>query len=700
MKQLTKKKNPKTAKEMALRLASLLLVMYVGFMSAYAADPAPITVKSTTPSNGDKVSYISTVRIDFGIENVLAMYPDVPASDFGIMNMTRTINIYKGENSTGEVVASKKITGVVNTSAGFVTDKLYTEITFDNDVILESNQAYCIVIPAKTYSVATLSQKYTNTVITNPIEIIVYGSGEVSDKLLMTSVSPENGETLEKLDKFTLNFNQEVLVKPSSNAILYEGDEIVGQGSMEVNENDSKSVVASFDNVVLYNSHTYKITVPGDVIYAKDNESDVYGGGSITINGSSYRNFGYTRVSPSMNRKISNLGRIGVTVDCGSNGYLGRDFKATAQLYKLGADDTRTQVGDNLNCLVNESTKGFYIDVYNFDLEPATKYEVVVAADQFHLWDMDTQRPMHDTTNSEMVFTYTTADEIEPVAPQGFGAAVPAVTTPVETLTSFRLDFSPFEYDNTFYYPVFASYTAENYNVLDVTDVTTGEKVADFTVDIKWDNDNNFWIENTSALDVNMLKGHEYVVNIPEGMFCCRFEELKDVSANKAYAVTYQGGYATSFTLTYAIEGQATLSTMVERGAEVTVTFPENDGFRLASLSYNGEPQTVAVTYTTPAVNADVTLDLTYEYAGKVDYDYSTGVEVPSDCPYSVRSEGEMLVIDGVESGDSISVYTTGGMLVATLPAVPSDANRVAISLANGDVYLIRINAKALKVRH
>lgn len=675
--------------------------MAITFLTVYAADPAtPIKVKSTDPSDGEYVTHISTIKITFDITDVLALYPDVQENDFGLMNSGKTINIYKGKDSTGEIVGSTKISGVTNTSPNFVPGKLYTEITFENDVVLEANQAYCIVIPAKCYSVATVSKKYTNTVNTQPIQIVVYGANTTPTELLLLGCDPANESTLDILKTFVATFNKDVEVVSNAKASLLEGETVIATAPLEVSKEDPKKVVVQFNEIELYNTHIYSISISENLIYEKGNTSLGYKEIVTTLKGSSLKYFGYSLVSPSNNRRLSNIGRVAVTVDCNDTQYLGRDFKANAQLYKVGDDDSSlTPIGDPISCSVNESTKGFYIDVYNFNLEPSSKYQVIVAADQFHLWDMETQKPLHDTANKEMVFTYRTPDEIEPMPTQSFGAVIPAVTDPVENLTSFRLDFEQYVYENTFYYPVFTSFTG-NYNVLNVVDKSTGENVADFKVDIKWDDMNNYWLENVDPIEVQMLKGHEYEITVPEGMFCCRLDPLKEVSHNKEYTVTYQGGYATTFTLAYAVEGQTTLTTEVARGSEVKVSFPENNGFKVASIAFNGESQTVAETFTTPAIAENSTLDIAYEYAGTIDYDFTTGVSSPEGCPFNVYSEGEQLTIEGIQTGDVIRIYTLGGLMMADLGAVPAGSTKVSFRLATGNVYIVMINDKTLKIQH
>lgn len=204
-------------------------------------------------------------------------------------------------------------------------------------------------------------------------------------------------------------------------------------------------------------------------------------------------------------------------------------------------------------------------------------------------------------------------------------------------------------------------------------------------------------VEINSSLEADK----KYTLTIPANTFVpSANENLAAVGGNDEIVLTFVGKAADSYTLTYAVEGQATLVTEVAPQTEVKVSFPANDGFKVASIAFNGEQQAVAETFTTPAIAKNSVLDIAYEYADKIDYDFTTGVTAPEDCPFTVTSEGEMLVVEGVKAGDTIRIYTAGGLMMADLGAVPAGMSRASFRLATGQVYILLVNTTALKLRH
>lgn len=669
------------------------------YLTSFAADPAtPISIKSTMPNNGEYLSHISTIRLDFDITDVLDLYPNIPESDFGLMNSSKTINVYKGLDSTGEIVGSTKIAGVVNTSAAFSPGKLYTEINFDTDIYLESDQVYCIVIPSKTYSVATTTTKYTNTVNLDPINIIVYGSCNSVTELLLIGSNPVNEANIEVLTEYELEFNTNVFVSDDAYMTLREGEEIIATTPISVSSVSQNRIIADFGNEVLYNTHVYTITVPINTIFSENDANISYKEIVLTLHGTALRYFNYGRISPSNNSEVDYLSRITVPIKLESGiEYIGRDFNPTVRMYKVEGDE-RTLMTDAIDCVMTEAANGFYINVFDFALEGSSTYQIEVEKDSFHLWSTETQHPLYDTSNEALTLTYTTPAEITPLAVQDFGAVTPTATEPVEKLESFKVMLAPYEFENTFYYPMFLSLSAENYNVVSVVDAADNTEVATFKVDIKWDTDNNYWLENIDPLDVTLLEGHRYEVRVPAGMVCCRYEPIRELTANKAFAVTYNGGYSPNCEFTYSVNGLSDMTVSVSKGSTVTVNVTPADNFKAESVTFNGEDVELSDdSFTTPALDSDeALLEVTFAYDGTVLFDFSTGVDDIADCPFKVWNDEDHIVIENVTVGADIKVYSVAGVLIADTTATDEVVN---ISVLPG-VYVVVIDGVGLKVKH
>lgn len=205
---------------------------------------------------------------------------------------------------------------------------------------------------------------------------------------------------------------------------------------------------------------------------------------------------------------------------------------------------------------------------------------------------------------------------------------------------------------------------------------------------------------NKLTIDFNGLK-EEY--QSLDGMMTISVINL--LSGSKAVApvlanVPFKSTKLPTFTLTYEIEDQAILSTDVQEGSKITVSFPENNDFKVVSVSFNGENQEVGETYTTPAIEENSVLNIVYEYARDINFDFTTGINSPEDCPYTISHEGENINIFGVKAGDNIKVYSLGGLKMADLGAVPSGKAVATFTLPTGNVYIVTINNKALKIKH
>ncbi|MCH5238282.1 MAG: hypothetical protein J1E95_10890 [Muribaculaceae bacterium] len=205
---------------------------------------------------------------------------------------------------------------------------------------------------------------------------------------------------------------------------------------------------------------------------------------------------------------------------------------------------------------------------------------------------------------------------------------------------------------------------------------------------------------NKLTIDFNALK-EEY--QSLDGMMTISVMNL--LSDSKAVApvmtnVPFKSTKVPTFTLTYEIEDQAILSTDVQEGSKITVSFPENNDFKVVSVSFNGENQEVGETYTTPAIEENSVLNIVYEYARDINFDFTTGINSPEDCPYTISHEGDNINIFGVKAGDNIKVYSLGGLKMADLGAVPSGKAVATFTLPTGNVYIVTINNKALKIKH
>lgn len=141
----------------------------------------------------------------------------------------------------------------------------------------------------------------------------------------------------------------------------------------------------------------------------------------------------------------------------------------------------------------------------------------------------------------------------------------------------------------------------------------------------------------------------------------------------------------------------------VAEGNKVSVALTPNADWKLASLKLNDADVTDAVvdnTYTIAGVTEEANLVATYEYAQNVEIvevGGSLNVEGVEGAQYKVSNTAEKITIEGLQGGEEINVYSANGMRLASQIATKG---AIDITLPNGQVYIVMINNKAVKVRH
>lgn len=144
----------------------------------------------------------------------------------------------------------------------------------------------------------------------------------------------------------------------------------------------------------------------------------------------------------------------------------------------------------------------------------------------------------------------------------------------------------------------------------------------------------------------------------------------------------------------------ANVSFQVLQGKDATVALTPSADWKLATLTLNGEDVTKAVAdnaYTIAAIEADAKLVATYEYAHEVETIQTSGVVDVAGKQITVANDGDRISVEGVAEGDTIKVYTVNGMVIANGVA---EQDIVKISCPTGQVYIVVINDKAVKIQH
>lgn len=199
-------------------------------------------------------------------------------------------------------------------------------------------------------------------------------------------------------------------------------------------------------------------------------------------------------------------------------------------------------------------------------------------------------------------------------------------------------------------------------------------------------------------------KGVEYTVVLPQGSVAHTENENL---VNNEYSVKINGLAEDAVTeyisIDLTIDDFASATYRMVKGEPTVINVKGADNWELASLTLNGTDVTDKVTeaglYEVPALDADATLDAKFEYAEEIQFmDLTTGVDTINvdGSNYTVGKDGDYVVIYNAAKGDLITVYTVGGMQMASHVA---DNDTVKILLPGG-IYIVRINNVTFKIQH
>lgn len=535
----------------------------------------------------------------------------------------------------------------------------------------------------------------------NPLRLTFVGGANAKKVLNCESWSIAENSAIDAISSLSVKFNYDVALVGTPTVDLNEGNYTMASASeVSVDSNDPKAVVIKFPETKLYNGHNYTVVLPKGAVCIAGEPETVNEEASLKVTGTGFRSFGVGRVSPA-NNSTTIMDNINVPfkfpVIEGSEWTYGfvniKDAKYPMRIYK--GTEENGQLVATINGEPDNNSLDFAVD---FAIEPATQYTCVIDEGTVKPYAIGDPRESYlkDYISDKVVLTYTTP-ALSDLGKLTINCKDIKDNDVVEHLGAVSFTSSGIEYNGTTYGIFVTNNNAANLPgyVYDVTDGDEKEvcrfKFSRYALD-----------DLVAQINTDLYEGHKYRVVIPAKTFKVNGSNfLGRYIFNEELSVNLTGAKPVpNYTLTYAVEGQATLVTEVAPQAEVKVSFPENDGFKVASIAFNGEQQAVAGTFTTPAIAQNSVLDIAYEYAGKIDYDFTTGVTAPEDCPFSVTSEGEMLVVEGVKAGDTIRIYTAGGLMMADLGAVPAGMSRASFRLATGQVYILLVNTTALKLRH
>lgn len=724
-----------------------------------------VDLQASIPASNAEYSSLSGIKIVFDLSNFdLGSHTLDNVGIEAQMSKKRLVSLYKGSIVDGELVTTIK-KNVFTDSEDFKTGNSI-ELSFDKEYVLDPNQLYTLHIAEAAFCLTPLDDPANPLGDIPETTISFYGKKADAAELILTGQSPSVDNPVAELSVLSLTFNSAVKLSTNPTATLKDGDELLSQVNLTVDENNNNVVLADFGSQTLYVSHKYTVEIPTGTIFSSDGQVS-FRDLQINLEGGSFKYFSYGRIHPKNNSELSYLTDITVPVVCDDGLALGRAKAPKAYLYK---GESTEAIGE-YQCVMGDDGKSWMIPVWNFTLEPSAQYRVVLPKDQHKLWsltDTGAWREVADTSNPELVLTYTTPAELEKPVKISLSGSTPTNMEACERIDNVVLNLTRYEFEGNTY----DIYLANENPMAIFSDGTTETSIP---VSFK-----NGSLSAIVAVNRPLDAGKEYTLKIPANTFIPNVNEnLAAVAGNDEILLTVTGKaapVAEFVSLSYTVDGEVTVKTMVEKGKPVTVAVTVPEGRQIQSVTLDGTPlsgvmdvytipalaedagvlvtlvplvepdpvyhnvtlsldnaaaQTSAVEegktvsfqltpvedlwtvesvenatldeasgmYVTEPVKADTEVKAVFALVNPVDFNFTTEVEeVPVGCAYSVRSEGEMLIIEGVTAGDNIRIYTTGGTLIAD-KTVPADMSVAAMNLAPG-IYIVAINNTTLKIRH
>ncbi|MCM1429538.1 MAG: hypothetical protein NC097_07070 [Clostridium sp.] len=207
---------------------------------------------------------------------------------------------------------------------------------------------------------------------------------------------------------------------------------------------------------------------------------------------------------------------------------------------------------------------------------------------------------------------------------------------------------------------------------------------------------------------LQLKKGEAVTILLPEGLiYYAGDPSIK----NKEYRINIIGAEAKPevqepefVAISVDINGFHSTSLEAVKGRKLNISLIPDGNWVVTSLTRDGNDvlpflQENDGVYTTPALTGDTKIAATIEYDGVIINDIASDVVEIPETSVKVYSDGEHIVVDGINVGDVVAIYSTNGMKIAEQTMNISD-RAMQITIAKGQIYIVRVNDKAVKIQH
>lgn len=527
---------------------------------------APLIYIGAEPRDQSSVSSISNISLNFDLSEIIAEYGE---GEWGICCSgyyskrkpaeEQSAALYKGDKDTGELI--ERIYTTIRPSDVDFEIGSNLNLSFA-DVQLETGQKYTLVLTYDMYAGKKGEETWmVDTKLSffeNPITLTFYGGSDIAKVLSMESNSIESNVQYETIPSVKITFNHDVEVTANAAATLAEDGSLVANSTnIAVDAEDSKSIVITFPEEVLYNSHKYNMVLPEGAVSVAGEPDVVNSEISIQLEGASYRYFGTGRVRPS-NNSVTVLGEITIPfkfpeVEGKNYGFVALDngdqTPFTAYLY-AGNDDTTEPIETMIGTVTSDS-KGL-VFTPSITPEPESAYTLVIPEGNVKAYEIGAIRNTYlkDYISERVELHYTTPAVSDLPLWQPTAANI-TEGAELEHLDYFIVNCPDYEYDGTIYETVASQNGGLGGALYEVT--ADGEKeVATFritrqTLSSESEIGNGQYNGRYFVGEVNkdLYAGKEYRVVMTANRFIVKNNFIGKYIGNSEVSITVKGAAST-----------------------------------------------------------------------------------------------------------------------------------------------------------
>ena len=593
----------------------MLMTFFIGISHIIAQDPL-LKLKGISPSENSSITNFD-FTLDFDFSEVIATYGE---DEYGIgwvgfhndklPAREKSVSLYEGDDVSGKFLGRTCSSNFTGNSADFEPSSSI-RISFP-EIIPTEGQEYTLVITNefKVFTKAKGATPLSNTTLSyygEPLKIKFIGGKSSTESLALVRTSIQGGDEVGSLSEMTYTFNIPISITQPTRLQIKEGDNIIGESINSFISEDKLSLTYKFDNIPLYLSHTYTISLLEGIIASESNPNNTNNAFNINISGTSIMPFNLHSSTPE-NAACCIFNSIECIFDMPDN-YIIYDNKITIVNHKIDIYEGNLNASNFIGSLtgtINSTNNGLIWD-NTFSLYPEKTYILHIPEGRIRAYSTIESKYAKDYGNEEVMIEVTTPSVADSgLAPMEFQAPVfgqhgkDAAFTPESKVSYIQnveiaLNDLRYDYNGT---PLALWITPESKFL--VYDVTTGEDnlIAEGHVTLQTrETSTSYYSVVSLPVNRTFFNGRKYRIVIPEGQVSVSAPLIQNYVKNSLWSVEFEGSAPTDVNLiSCTLQDNVELSALPVVIWEFEGEFVQNEDLRAilhSSYEIMGKPAEV-----------------------------------------------------------------------------------------------------------